>query len=55
MTYLEEYLKENNCMEDDFWVHQLCVDGFCPRDVDGDECLHMDISCEKCWKREIVI
>lgn len=52
MTYLEEYLKEHNCSEKDFWIDQEDYDGFCPSDVGVDECV-FDGTCEGCWKREI--
>lgn len=53
MTYLEQYLKEHKCSEEDFRIHQEDYDGFCPPDVGMDECVFGG-SCIDCWKREML-
>lgn len=52
MTYLEQYLSEHSCSEQDFKTHQEDYDGFCPEDV-GEYCPDTNISCYECWRREI--
>lgn len=53
MTYLEEYCRDYNCTETAFWNEQEDLDGFCPRDVGLDECIHVELSCKECWNRKI--